>query len=438
MLYVDNRTNACSDSGPGSEAVPLCTVQSAVNVVQAGQVVSVRGKHRGVWISAVGTAEAPVVFDGGGAASISATTSADETAVNFYGARHVVVRGFAIRGAVYAGVSVWNSHHVTVEGNSVGSQAAGVRVEGGSTFATIAKNRIDQSFGEAIRIDGGSDHAVIGNYASEAGHLGVVVAGAPRTAVVGNTVLRACVTGMDIAGDATGSVVANNIIGYTLGTEQNARCGSAGTEMRVDGTAAAGLTADYNLVYRRYTVAPYDWSRAFPDAAALSAATGQGAHDVNAEPGLDLDGFVPLPREGSPAIDSANADVVGATTTDFYARPRVNDPLVPDRGTGQRIYDDRGAFEHQDSFTAEQWSVSATSVQVRERVEVSATVGDAWNLPFTCTIDYGDGTTHTGSCTGSHAYTGAGTFTISATAFNAAQLTSRHTRTVEVLPRGKG
>lgn len=435
-LYVDNRTNACSDSGPGSEAVPLCTLQVAADVAQAGQVVSVRGKHRGVGISSAGTAEAPVVFDGGGTASISATTLADEVAVQFWHARHVVVRNFTIRGAGYAGVRLVNSHHVTVEGNDVGAAGAGVRVEEGSTAAAVVKNRIGQSFGEAIRVDGGADHLIGGNHASEAGHLGVVVTDAPWTAVVGNTVLRACATGMSITGDATGSTVANNIIAYTLGTEQNARCAAAATELRVDGTAAAGLTADHNVVYRRHTLAPYDWAaRAFTDAAVLSAESGQGAHDVNAEPGLDLDGFAPVPREGSPAIDSANADAPGASTTDFLGRPRVDDPLVPDRGTGWRSHHDRGAFEHQDSFTAEQWAVSATRVRVRDRIAVSSTLTDAWDLPFTCTIDYGDGTAHTGPCADSHAYTRTGVFTITAVASNAAHLTSRHTWTVEVLPR---
>jgi hypothetical protein len=52
-------------------------------------------------------------------------------------------------------------------------------------------------------------------------------------------------------------------------------------------------------------------------------------------------------QSGSPAIDSANSDVSGATSTDLEGNGRVDDPGTANTGAGPRTYDDRGAFEFQ-------------------------------------------------------------------------------------------
>ena len=42
-LYVDQSAAGCSDSGPGSQAEPFCTIQAAANAVTAGQTVAIDG-----------------------------------------------------------------------------------------------------------------------------------------------------------------------------------------------------------------------------------------------------------------------------------------------------------------------------------------------------------------------------------------------------------
>jgi hypothetical protein len=67
-LYVDNevidKTSVCSDSGPGSDSEPFCTIAEAASVVQPGQTVVVEpGNYTGTTISVSGTAQAPITFD---------------------------------------------------------------------------------------------------------------------------------------------------------------------------------------------------------------------------------------------------------------------------------------------------------------------------------------------------------------------------------------
>jgi hypothetical protein len=91
--------------------------------------------------------------------------------------------------------------------------------------------------------------------------------------------------------------------------------------------------------------AEYDWAgTTYAGPTAFTAATGQGAHDLDADPMITTYAR-PLPAEGSPAIDSANADAPGELGTDLNGSARVDDPLVANTGAGSRSYDDRGAFE---------------------------------------------------------------------------------------------
>lgn len=47
VLYVDN-SGSCSNTGPGSQSRPFCTVQMAADVVGPGQTVAVaKGTHTG-------------------------------------------------------------------------------------------------------------------------------------------------------------------------------------------------------------------------------------------------------------------------------------------------------------------------------------------------------------------------------------------------------
>src|SRR5262245_19861547 len=69
-LYVNGAASNCSDSGPGSQAVPFCSIQAAANVVFAGQTVQVQATpgfaYGAVTITHSGTPTAPITFVGAG------------------------------------------------------------------------------------------------------------------------------------------------------------------------------------------------------------------------------------------------------------------------------------------------------------------------------------------------------------------------------------
>jgi len=99
----------------------------------------------------------------------------------------------------------------------------------------------------------------------------------------------------------------------------------------------------------------YHWgSSSYSSLAAFQSGTGQGAHDLQADPkfvsagtGSDSSGWNLHLQEGSAAIDSANSGAPYEQTTDADGKPRVDDPNVTNTGVGPRAYDDRGAYEFQ-------------------------------------------------------------------------------------------
>ena len=70
-LYVDQASSSCSSSGPGSQAVPFCSIQAAADVVDPGQTVYIETAPGGtqaqdydenVTITRSGTPSAPITF----------------------------------------------------------------------------------------------------------------------------------------------------------------------------------------------------------------------------------------------------------------------------------------------------------------------------------------------------------------------------------------
>src|SRR5215469_15049927 len=65
-LYVNQVSAGCSDSGPGTQAVPFCSIQAAADVVNPGQTVDIEGTldYAPVTITRSGTSSAPITFTG--------------------------------------------------------------------------------------------------------------------------------------------------------------------------------------------------------------------------------------------------------------------------------------------------------------------------------------------------------------------------------------
>jgi PKD repeat protein len=443
-LFVNNTGSVtCSDAGTGTQAQPFCTVQAAVDVVNPGQTVAITGTYsEAVTVTRSGTAGAPVVIDGGSSNFSGIFAGTSGPAVTVRGAHDVAVRNMQLFAAANA-VDVDGSTNVTVDSNSVGgSSGSAIGVTNGSSSVTLSRNRMESSQGPVIRVDaGGSADTIVDNLIDGSSDTGISVAGTPHSAITSNTVVHPCYTGVSVTGASAGTTIENNIVQWVLGTDNDRFSCFAGPVVGgivVDSTAAAsGVVDDYNMDFPLASAPEYVWAgTVYATTSAFAAATGQGAHDLDIDPKLDLN-FFPVLLEGSPAIDSANAGAPGELNSDVDGQPRVNDPLVPDTGAGARGIDDRGAFEKEDSFISDDLTVSATQAPVGGVITVSGTFGDAWSEPFTCAIDYGDGTKATVSpCSATHAYAKPGSYQITADASNAAGLDSPFTKSIKVVKAG--
>jgi hypothetical protein len=157
-----------------------------------------------------------------------------------------------------------------------------------------------------------------------------------------------------VAGASSGVTVENNIVQVApIGTTG---C-PAGTAISVSAGSQAGSVVDYNVIDPSAGGSLYDWGgTTYTSLADFQAASGQGAHDIVADPGLgkeQLSGpslgpsrsafWFPLNAD-SPAIDSADANAPGELPSDQFGNPRTDDPNVPNTGTGVGYFD-RGAVE---------------------------------------------------------------------------------------------
>jgi Periplasmic copper-binding protein (NosD) len=366
-LYVDNASGAnCSDSGSGTGAQPFCTIAAAAAAVQPGDTVMVEaGTYAGATISVSGTSSAPI--------TVSAVNAPDhevqvQGGLVVSGVSNVVISGFNVA-ATPQPFLIENSSDVTIKGGSaVGTSTtlAAVQVTGMSSDVMIDGVAVTgQSTG--VEIDSGVTGAVIvSNTIIADPGPGVLVTGAPGTDVVSNT-MSYCNLGVELTGGSTGSYVENNIAEFGLvpiTTTTGCAAVSDSAAFSVSSDSTSQTVANYNLIDPVSTgpddVAPlYAWGgTSYTSLASFTAATGQGADDIAADPDLDsesyqngpldLGAFFFYPGQLSPAIDSADAEAPGEQPVDQLGNPRADDPLVTNSGTGPGYYD-RGAIEEEDA-----------------------------------------------------------------------------------------
>ena len=375
-LYVDISNSACSDTaaGTGTATDPYCTIQAATNAAQPGDTVKIApgGTYPATTITASGSSGAPL--------TIAGTNYIYLPQLTFQGAHNVTLSGLQLVMSA-GGLQVKDSSEVILDRlrvNAPGDSTA-VEISGQSSDITVSRSSIIPGNGDAVQVDQGVQHAVITtNEISSNGSspAGVVLDGATDTDVTSNTfdVAPQALTADD---GSTGLSVENNVV--------------YGGDIQVSADSTDQSTAGYNLFSPVSGGDLYNWAGTpYTTVAAFQTATGQGQQDIKsgqARPGTGA----PWPSEGSPGVDSADADAPGELTTDLNGSPRVDDPLVPNTGTGSG-YDDRGAVEFQNPLRyyaptdAPQWTVVGNPVTV--------TSGDSnpWGTAVTRTFDFGDGT----------------------------------------------
>lgn len=433
-LYVDNGSATCSDAGAdaGSQAVPFCTISAAAKVVEPGQTVRIAaGKYpESVEITRSGTPEAPITFTGPGyektavpGAVVIGIQQDLLHAVSFKGVHDVTFEHFTPKSGQEA-VLVTDSGRITV--NDAWIQSSGwksvtggvtypaVRVTGQSSDVTVSRSRVAMTPGDAISIDPGVVRAVVSTnqMVTNIGRA-VAVTDAPGTVVTSNTIGPNCGAGVELAGNSSGSTVENNVLLKLSGRAPQGCSSSQYLTLAVSAASTSGTTADYNVVTSDAPNA-YGWAdHTYGGIPAFQQASGQGAHDV-AVPRAFM-----TPQEGSPMIDSADANAPGQLDTDLHGSPRVDDPVVADTGTGAGHHD-RGAFEFQDPM-ALTYNVTPKAGQAPLDVTVTGAATATW-VPITqYSVDFGDGSAQVISETlpVGHTYPAPGTYKVAVTATNA-------------------
>lgn len=347
-LYVYNATGSnCSDSGAGSASQPFCTIAAAASAVQPGQTVIVEpGTYPSMTISVEGTPEAPITFTAIKGATIEGTSGVP--AVTVSGAHNVALNGF-IAITPQAFDITGGSSGITINGGFAIGSGPIPAIEVGGTSSGVTVSRMAVNSRKSIQVDSGASGVVItGNtlLSSTVGAWGVLVTDAPGTDVTGNTIQSTCSGGISIAGASSGVTVENNIVKHVSST-----C-SASAAISVSAGSEANSVVDYNLIDPLAGLSLYSWGgTSYTSLADFEAASGQGTHDIAADPGLgkETTGGWPLPSQlwfpltaASPAIDSADPNAPGALPSDQFGNPRADDPSVANSGSG---YYDRGAFE---------------------------------------------------------------------------------------------
>jgi parallel beta-helix repeat protein len=407
VLYVDNGSPSCSDTGVGSQTQPFCTIGAAAAVVTAGETVQVASGlyPESVAIKKSGTSVSPIVFTAAPGATVTLSGQTDGFSIS--GQAWVTVKGFTVTNTSSFGIYVSSSSHITVSGNHVshsghpvsGQTATGIRlsgttdslvrgntadhntyagievnssstrneVRGNTTFAnasvytrrapgirlyqapgnTIDRNISHENEDSGIECYPGANNSLIYNNVSyRNGDHGIDDNGCPGNRIFGNTVYKNVTAGINVEGSSTGGTIANNV-----SVDNGIKSPRTHGDIRIERGSTAGTTVDNDLVYLATTDTLLIWdSVSYTTLAAFQAASGQEMRAIVADPRWVSTSASDFHlRAGSPAIDSADSGVSGWPNTDIAGLGRVDDPATANTGLGPRSYDDRGAYEYQPS-----------------------------------------------------------------------------------------
>ncbi|GIF74286.1 hypothetical protein [Asanoa siamensis] len=348
----------------GSESRPYCRIADAVRVVQPGQTIEV---DDGVYAESVvvpsGEPGKPITISGflapGRRTKVQPGTNGPAFVVS--GVHDVVIDGIDIgTGATdRPGVLVADSSDITiVDGAANVGGAPAVEITGDSHRVTVSGMLVGAVDTTAFAVGPrATDTLLTGNSlavrrsAGGPSIAGITVIDAPDTTITNNTVVTDCLTGIAVSGASGGFALYNSILTTTLPGAQ-ATCGAAAETdpasvrpLAVAGSATTDSHLDYNLIDTRHGGPLYSWGDAtFATPAAFNVATGQGAHDIGADPrvtGSATAGWTPW--HTSPAIDSGLARAPGIRARDLRGLPHADSPAVANSGDG---FVDRGALEY--------------------------------------------------------------------------------------------
>ena len=399
-LYVNRSSSSCSNTGPGTESQPYCTIGAAAAVAGAGQTVVVAaGTYpENVKPAKSGEPGAPVTFAAAQGANVTISGQTNGFAIS--SKSWITVRGFDVTGTTGVGILVSKSANITLDGNHVsysgqplsGKIAKGIKLDG-TNSSVISDNTLDHNTDSGIYLTGGStgneirgnlafsnargyeraapgidvrssgntihgnvtrnnedsgiqiyqggnNNLIYNNVSYDNGDHGIDVLNSTGQRIVANTVYNNVTAGINVEGTSSGASIANNIA-VDNGIDSPRTKGN----IRVDSTSVSGTSMDYDLVHLRTDGRVLVWgSTSYSTLAEFIAATGQEHHGIEANPLWKGPSDFHL-SQGSPAIDSANSGASGQPSKDIAGTARQDDSGTPNTGAGPRSYDDRGAYE---------------------------------------------------------------------------------------------
>ncbi|MFJ8138437.1 beta strand repeat-containing protein [Streptomyces sp. NPDC096013] len=410
-LYVDNLAANCSDTGPGSQAEPFCQIQPAAQGATPGDTVHIAGNktaYTPVTIASTGTADAPITFSAAPGNGTGPTVVGQQTAaITFSGAQYVDMAGINASAGGATALAIADSQHITYrvatfKTGATTAATAVIAVDGSSSGIALTRDLVLTTTGLGFAsMAGAQDITLADDHFSGDTGGGITAAGTTGIHLAGDTIATLCGNAISLTGGTSGSV--ENTVAMPGGTTS---CSGTGTpaEITVDAASADQVTEDYNALNPLSTGTDYDWAgTAYATTQAFQSGTGQGAHDLDqTDLTIPVTGWL---TEHSPLIDSADAGAPGELSTDYYGKPRVDDPLVADTGTGDSSYD-RGAIEFQDPFTVSGVAMSPSyTAYVGVPTTFTTKVSNPWSDSLdgaSYAFDFGDGTTArstTGSAT---------------------------------------
>ena len=462
-LYVRQSSAACSDTGPGTEAAPFCSIGPAVARVEAGQTVDIgAGTYaERVTVARSGTPDQPVTIRN--TAGSNGRISGPEAGVLVDGQHDVVLRDLWMTAlADVPGLDLRDSSAITVQGGSFtmagpsatpvvrfagvtrsvlstskingGTGVTGVTLDATTTdvtvrAASVTSNVVDNAAerGVAIRVDGpgnevygniiggftgagillgpgAAETRVVNNQVSGGKGVGIHNNGAARTAITNNEVRDRCFESVRVDGASDGASLQNNVL-FSSGAQNDPYCDSTAeqtAEIGLYDDSGRRVTVDYNNTVHGSFIpgsSNYSWNGTRMGLTRFREVSGQAAHDK--------EGSGPGDRE-----DSANSAAPGYPATDRTGAGRADNPATPNTGAGPVPYADRGPTE----LLGNPYAV----LDVRYDADTSSVTLDAsastpGYVPLTTYVfDFGDGTVVTqDKPVASRVYTRTGTFTVS-------------------------
>ncbi|MFD7907845.1 PKD domain-containing protein [Kitasatospora sp. NPDC059747] len=447
VLHVDNAYgSACSDAGSGAQDRPFCTVQAAVDAAQPGQTVQVAtgGSYReSVTVRHSGLPGRPIVIKADipygmpqtilGIRSWDAGSKPAAHALVFSGVHDVTVSGFQFE-APQEGVLVQDADRIVVNRNTVlagdpvfngvpssyPDPAPAVRITGKTTATTVSRTRVQGQGTVGIAVDAGVSGTVITTDLVVEGRTGGVVAtDAPGTVVASNTFAGNCGNDVLLAGSSSGAAVTNNVITKLPAGSCTDEALKSAAGLSVSAGSVPGTKADYNSVVHAAGGVGYLWGGTPYTAASDFRATGQGAHDNEADPKFGFYSSDYAPRAVEGLTDAADATAPGMLDTDFYDHPRADHPAIANTGTGPGYYD-RGAVELQDDTSVQLSAIPYATAGHPLNARIQTFYRTGW-APAGAKLDFGDGSTPVDVNPGSgleldHDYPAPGTYTATLTA----------------------